>query len=277
MLALRHAYEERQLTEQSGSARKNSVMVQAPADLRVEQYLTLISQPPGPEQKRFGLATVSALVIALIVVVGPLSSMGLPANPGLAAAIILSMAVIELITAMLLYAHFSILGSAAVAMLASGYLFAALLSIAWMLAFPGVFEPLGVFGSGLQTALWLRILRQIALPCFVIAYVLLKDGPRPEQMPKFSRGSVILASSAGAAILVCAVTILVVVRDELLVSVMLDPVHPSRRWSVVPALVPILVTLIALGLLWFRQRSVLDLWLMVVMSVFFITSDPTQL
>jgi hypothetical protein len=80
--------------------------------------------------------------------------------------------VIDSITAALLFAQFSIVRSPALGVLASGYLFAALIVIPWMLTFPGVFAPDGLLGAGLYTAQWLYNLRQLGFPMFVIAYAL---------------------------------------------------------------------------------------------------------
>ena len=56
------------------------------------------------------------------------------------------MFVCDSITAILLFAQFSILRSRAILVIASGYLFTALILIPWILAFPGVFAP----GKGLM-------------------------------------------------------------------------------------------------------------------------------
>ena len=51
------------------------------------------------------------------------------------------MIVCDSITAVLLFAQFSILRSRAILAIASGYLFVAVLLAFWFLAFPGVFGP----------------------------------------------------------------------------------------------------------------------------------------
>ena len=54
-----------------------------------------------------------------------------------------AMFVCDSITAILLFAQFSILRSRAILVIASGYLFTALILIPWILTFPGVFVPTG--------------------------------------------------------------------------------------------------------------------------------------
>jgi len=62
----------------------------------------------------------------------------------------------DLITAVLLFNQFAILRSRALPTISSGYLFAALMDIPWMPAFPVVFAPTGLRGAGLQSANWPR-------------------------------------------------------------------------------------------------------------------------
>ncbi len=63
--------------------------------------------------------------------------------------------VIDLITAVLLFAQFAILAAASLLVPASGYLFTGLISIPHALSFPRLFGPAGLIGGGAQTAAWL--------------------------------------------------------------------------------------------------------------------------
>jgi hypothetical protein len=58
--------------------------------------------------------------------------------------------VINVITAVLLFAQFSILRSRGLLVIASGYLFTALIVIRWMLNFPGVLRPLACLAPGCE-------------------------------------------------------------------------------------------------------------------------------
>ena len=84
------------------------------------------------------------------------------------------MFVTDSITAILLFAQFSILRSRAILVIASGYLFTALIIVPYVLAFPGVFAPNGLIG-GLQTSARLYLLWHCGFPLFVIGYALSKD------------------------------------------------------------------------------------------------------
>ena len=84
------------------------------------------------------------------------------------------MFVCDSITAILLFAQFSILRSRAILVIASGYLFSALILIPWILTFPGVFATGGLIG-GLQSTSWLYFVQHAGFPLFVIGYAFLKD------------------------------------------------------------------------------------------------------
>src|SRR5262249_46302154 len=96
----------------------------------------------------------------------------------------------------LLFNQFAILRSRALLVIASGYLFTALMVIPWMLTFPGAFTPGGLLGAGLQTTNWLYNLWHVGFPTFVIAYVLVKDADPTKGLWRGSAGAAILLSVA---------------------------------------------------------------------------------
>jgi signal transduction histidine kinase len=173
------------------------------------------------------------------------------------------------ITAVLLFAQFSILRSRALLAIASGYLFTALIVIPWMLTFPGVFAPGGLLGAGLQSTSWLYTLWHGGFAMFVIAYALLRDADPAKRLWRRSAAAGILSSVVLTATAVCAVTFIVTAGDALLPRINLDPIHFSTVWLYIAGCL-VLLSIVAVIALWIGQRSVLDLWLMVVMSAYVI-------
>jgi len=171
------------------------------------------------------------------------------------------------ITAVLLFAQFSILRSRALLVIASGYFFTALVVVAWMLTFPGVFAPSGLLGAGPQSTNWLYMLWHAGFPMFVIAYALLKDADPAKQFWQGSAGAGILSSVAMTAAIVCVATFLITAYDPLLPRLMLDTSRVSALWYYAAGSMTLL-SVLALIVLWIRRRSVLDLWLMVVMCAY---------
>src|ERR1700716_2809819 len=138
-----------------------------------------------------------------------------------------------------------------------------------VLTFPGVFAPSGLVGAGLQSTVWLYILWHGGFIMFVIAYALLKDTDPASRPWQGSAASAILSSVAMTAAMVGVVTLTATAEDPFLPPIMLDAVRLSTLWFYVAASVALLGGL-AVIVLWVRRRSVLDLWLMVVMCAYVI-------
>ena len=243
-------------------------MAKTAAAVPEEQHFILSTLSPSLAQRRLALAVVLALVAAFVITAGPLSTIQLGRIDAFIPAYAAAMFVIDSITAVLLFAQFSILRSRALLVIASGYVFTALILIPWMLTFPGVFAPTGVFG-GLQSTAWLYIFWHAGFPMFVIAYALSKDANLNNRLSRGSAGAAILASAAMTAGLVCVAAFLAAAENALLPRLMLDAVRLSALWFYAAAGAA-LVSALALSVLWVRRRSILDLWLMVVMCAYVI-------
>jgi signal transduction histidine kinase len=232
-----------------------------------EQHFSLTSSPPGPAQKRLALVVVFGLVaVFVLIMAGPLSDIQLGRIDAFIPVYLTAMFVNDSITAILLYAQFSIRRSRATLVIASGYLFTALMLIPYILTFPGVFKPSGLMG-GLQSTSWLYFFQYAVFPVFVIAYALLKDIDRSKRFWRGAASTAIVLSVAATAAVVAAAAFVCIAGEALLPHVMLDTSHFGPHWPY--AGVPVaLVSVAALILLWFRRRSMLDLWLLVVMSTY---------
>jgi signal transduction histidine kinase len=234
-----------------------------------EADFTISSLSPSLAQKRLALGVVLVLLVVFVIIAWPLSSVQMvrivPFVPIYATAMLVN----DSITAVLLFAQFSILRSRALLAISSGYLFTAFILVPWLLTFPGVFAPSGLLGAGLQSTAWLYILWHAGFPTFVIAYALLKDGDPNKRLWHGSVRVAILSSVVLTAVIVSAMAILVTAADERLPSLMRDTVNLSPLWPYAAGFAS-LVSIGALVVLWVRRRSVLDLWLMVVMCAYVI-------
>ena len=232
------------------------------------QHFILLSLPPSGPQKRLAFALLFGILAIYFIAVGPLSD--IPPYP--IAAFIPSyttaMFVTEALTAILLFAQFSILRVRAILVIASGYLFTAVILIPWILTFPGVFGSTSLIG-GTQSTVWLYVFWHAGFPMFVIGYALLKDAAPSKQFWRGSVGAEIALSVALTTAGVLVVTFICTAGEALLPHVMLDSLRFGPLWPIAGAPVVLLSTS-ALIALWLRQRSMLDLWLMVVMCLFLI-------
>ena len=222
----------------------------------------LANVPPTPGQRRMARAFLLALLVILLGT-WPFAAIKLPEVhafvPTLAAALFVS----DCVTAALLFAQFSILRHWALLVIASGYLFSALIVIAHALTFPGAFTPTGILGSGLQSAVWLYWFWHSGLPLTVIGYALLKDTDRVADV-RFTRPAISL-SVAGVLALVIGLFWFVTQYEDLLPILFVDAGPLSLFRRTIGGLVVLALGGIALSLLWSRQRSLLDQWLVVAL------------
>ena len=229
--------------------------------------------PPSEGQKRLAVGIVVGLITALYLVLGPFGGMRLGAVHGFVAVYTTAMFVTDSLTAVLLFAQFSILRSRAILVIASGYLFTAFLIVPYVLAFPGVLAPDGVIG-GLQTTAHLYLVWHCGFPLFVIGYALTKDEDASRRLEHGRVGRAILQSVAWTAAGAAAATAVSLRDDAPLPRIMLDQSRFVPEWPwVVGAPIAALCTL-ALIVLWRRRRSILDLFLMVVLCAYLIEIPP---
>ncbi|TMG83067.1 MAG: GHKL domain-containing protein [Betaproteobacteria bacterium] len=220
-----------------------------------EQHFILLSLPPSGAQKRLAFALVFGILAIYFIAVGPLSD--IPPYP--IAAFIPSyttaMFVTEALTAILLFAQFSILRGPAILVIASGYLFTAAILIPWILTFPGVFGSTSLIG-GMQSTVWLYVFWHAGFPMFVIGYALLKDADPSKQFWHGSVGVQIALSVAVTTAGVLVVTFICTAGEALLPQVMLDSLHFGPLWPIAGAPVVLLSTS-ALIALWLRISGVI--------------------
>ena len=148
-------------------------------------------------------------------------------------------------------------------MLASGYLFSALIVIPHALTFPGAFSPSGLLGAGLQTTAWLYWFWHIGFPASLLLYACLNDGTTPKNRGAFPIFSVITRSAAIVVAIVGGLTLLTTAGDEFMPRLFLDRTH-IRPLNHNVGEFTMVICLAALVMLWVRRRSVLDQWLLVV-------------
>jgi len=219
----------------------------------------LINLSPTGKQKRSALVVIAVLAVALGLV-APFAATPLPRVAAFIPFLNATILATDLITALLLFAQFSIYRSRALLVLAGTYLFTALIVIPHALTFPGAFSPTGLLGAGLQTTAWLYMFWHLGFPIGLLAYALLKDKKNTMPGPiSWIIGSTAVITTA----LVGGLVALATVGDPLLPRLFVDATHLSPIGLYGPTF-DLLLCATALGILWTRRRSVLDLWLMVV-------------
>ena len=210
-----------------------------------EPEILLAFMPPSRGQRRFALAIVLVMSIVFATTI-PFVYYPLPKVPTFIPIFETAVFVCDLITASLLFAQFVVSRSRALLVLASGYLFTALIVIPHALTFPDAFAPTGLLGAEPHTAAWLYFVWRLGFALSVIGYVLLKD---------FDLGTAKYQGSAAAAIgsviaiviaLVCGLTWVIILQERYLPQVVGTDLMASR----VRGIAMVLLGALALALLW---------------------------
>ena len=220
--------------------------------------------PASAQQRRIAFGVVTVLSVAFAVGIPFLT---IPAGRVDAFLAVTQTIVLfaDIITAVFLFAQFSIQPQRALLALASGYILSGLLAFLQTLDFPGTYSATGVISGTPSGSVWLFYLWRATFPLSVIAYVLLKDAREivsPVARPETGRviGITVacaLATTAGLTWLVAA---------GYLPSLYIDATRQAPLVRYLAAALWLL-NAVALVLLFIRMRTILDLWLIVVVFV----------
>jgi PAS domain S-box-containing protein len=222
----------------------------------------LANLPAGRTERRVAFA-IGLVLLGIGAMVAPFGRVQLPQTDAWTPITDTFIFVADLITWFLLISQFNIVRSLALLVLASGYLFAAAMNVPHVLTFPGAFTPGGLLGAGLQTSVWLAIFWMSGYVLAVIFYALMSKEPGTI-IPSSSTRTTVAVSSAVVIAIALAITWIIIAGEPHLPELFIDRSESTVGLRYVNALL-LLPSAIALLLLWFRGRSVLNLWLMVVM------------
>jgi signal transduction histidine kinase len=203
-----------------------------------------------------------ALTVAVLITTGiiaPFAAIQLRKIDGFVPATESAIIISDFFTAVLLFSQSRIVGSPGLLLLASGYLFSALIVVPHLLTFPGAFSPSGLFGAGLSTTAWLFIFWHLGLPISVIGYAYIIDERRV--LPR----STIYLSVTFVIGLACLLTWIVTVHHDALPALFVDRIG-FTIWANRITSVDFAISLVALVVLWLRRKSILDMWLIVAVS-----------
>lgn len=226
----------------------------------------LANLPPTPRQRRIALAFAAVLLAGLgltaLFANEPLARIDafIPTVEGI---IFLT----DLFTATLLFSLSGIHHSRAILILASGYLFTALIVVPHALTFPGAFSPTGLLGPGRQSTGWLYIFWHLGFPTAVLIYAYLRgeELKTSATQPLIRYG--IGLSVVSVVVVVVGLTLLANAGERLLPPVFLDATHIAPLGHYIVAFEASICAAV-LVIFWRRRRSVLDQWLMVVALAF---------
>jgi len=222
----------------------------------------LSTAPAGPLERRTALAM---LLVSLVLFVAMALFAKTPLTPVWAFIPIYETALVfgDLMTALLLLGQYRIARTPGLLVLSSGYFFTAFIAIAHALSFPGLFAPQGLLGGDAQTTAWIYMFWHAGFPLFVIVYALpareSTDAGEPRSNGR-GLGAVVFALVAAAVL-----AALATVNSAWLPAIM-EGNHYTGAMKLVVGSVW-LASVAAVWVLWRRRpHSVIDLWMLVVMS-----------
>jgi signal transduction histidine kinase len=226
--------------------------------------IVLANLPAGPTERRIALA-VGLVILVIAGVVAPFASVQLPENAAWIPITSTYVFIADLVTWALLISQYDIVRRAALLVLASGFLFTALMAVPLLLSFPGTFTETGLLGDGVQTNGWLSAFWVSGYPLAAIGYAVLKDRVPGAPGSHGSSRTAVAVSVAVSVVIVLALTWIATAGEPYLPKIFLSRARATVSIHYVGALL-LLLNAVALLLLWLRQRSVIGLWLMVVIS-----------
>ena len=221
------------------------------------------SAPAGAaDRRRAGVA--AALLLLAFVVTAPFAGRPLLAIPSVIPAYDTAVIVLDLVTAVLLYAQYRQLGHRAFLALACGFLFTALLAGAHGLSFPDAFVSGRLIG-GEQTTAWLWMLWHGLFPFAIIAYARsMWARPLPPASPE--RDDLATIAIPGTIVAAAALIAIGVEADRLLPPLMIGNAYRSSETTAILALGWLSHFAALLTLVWStRLRRTLDLWLTITL------------
>jgi signal transduction histidine kinase len=219
--------------------------------------------PAGPKERRIALAVALAL-LGIAAAVAPFASVQLPRSDAWIPITSTYIFIADLVTWVLLISQFGIIRRRALLAAASGYLFTAMMAVPLLLTFPGAFTETGLLGAGLQTNGWISSFWVAGYPLAALCYAMLKDREPGALVSGGSSRTAVAVSVAVSIAIVLALTWIATAGEPYLPKIFVDKTRSAVNLRYIGALL-LLLNAVALFLLWLRRRSVLGLWLMVVL------------
>jgi PAS domain S-box-containing protein len=227
----------------------------------------LSNLPAGRRERRLALAVVVFSALTFLAAV-PFAQVPLLRVDAFIPTYEAALAISDLITAVLLIGQFRILRTRALLVLACGYIYTALIMVPHALTYPGVFAATGLLGAGPQSTAWLYMFWHSGFPLMVAAYAILSERDARAAAPHTIASTAVLPAVLAVVGVVCGLALVATVGKEFL-----PPVMQPNGTQYTPVMFGVASSTwafsgVALFVLWRRrQRSVLDVWLMVVMCV----------
>jgi signal transduction histidine kinase len=217
--------------------------------------------PPTARQQKLAAGIIAALLIGFLVLV-PFAAARLLRLDSFVPTVEAMIFVTDLTTSVLLFSQYSNAGLRELLVLADGYLFSALMVIPHALSYPGAFAAGGLFVPGFQVTPWLYTFWHFGFSAMVLVYALMKSRTQKELPGAVTAHHAVYWNVVAVVVIVLGLTWLVTAEERFMPRLVADEVNFTRAAGLVTG-VTLATSIAALAVLWIRQRSLLDLWLLV--------------
>ncbi|MEH2566544.1 MASE4 domain-containing protein [Bradyrhizobium sp. AZCC 2289] len=232
-----------------------------------EQDLPLIiaNMPATGQQKAIAVG-VAVLLFVAAAVIAPFASIQLGRVDAFIPVLQTALTIVDFITATLLFAQYSIQPQGALLALASGYICSGSFAFLQTLAFPGAYAPAGLIGDGPNSPAWIYVLWHTTFPAAILVYALSKDATGAARPGRAVIAAIAITIACVLAVITGLIWI-VTTKAEYLPSFYTEVRFQTPLGN--QANVALLLWgLIALAVLLFRRRTILDLWLMLTLLAY---------
>lgn len=217
--------------------------------------------PSTPRHRAMAIGVV-AVMLAVSAVAAPFVNQPLGKVDSFLPVVQTVMSAADLLTATLLFAQFSVQPHRALLIVASGYIFAGSFAFLQTLSFPGSYAPNGLIGDVYNTPAWFFVFWYTTFPLSILTYALLKDSGKTSRRSTTARIAITLTCVFGTVAFLSWVAISEVeYLPKFFTTGIIRQTPLSNQFNIGLTVLGCLVLLV----LFFRRRTVLDLWLMVTL------------
>ncbi|HEY0367463.1 MAG TPA: MASE4 domain-containing protein [Pyrinomonadaceae bacterium] len=222
---------------------------------------------PASAQQRWiaaGIVAVFAIVFALLI---PFAARQVGRIDAFLPVVQSIICIADLITAVLLFAQYSIRPQRALLALASGYMCSGSFAFLQTLTFPGAYATAALMGDGPNTPAWLYVFWHTAFPAAILVYALTKDRSKAARPDRPATSAVALTVTC-VVLLIAALTWIATTKAEYLPKFYISDIRLQTQLGNQINVALSLWNATALAVLLYRRRTMLDLWLTVILLAY---------
>jgi signal transduction histidine kinase len=226
--------------------------------------IVVATMPIDAQQRNLALGAV-ALLIVVAAIEAPFAPLQLARFDAFIPVLQTVICFVDLITAILLFAQFSIHPRPALLALASGYCASGSFAFLQTLAFPGAYAAAGLIGDGVDSPGWFFVWWHVTFPAAVLVYALTKDKGVAGSSREPRTGVAIVTTVAGVLAFIAALTWLAIAGGDYLPRLYVGGVTQQTLFANNINLFMWCWGMTVVIVIFARRRTILDLWLAVTL------------